>query len=79
MENLANQRGLKVGPFSGWSSRQISKELFRIFSVYSVLIVFATVYLRYHYTIDVFAGAALALGLLVAAPYLYRREKPSVG
>jgi membrane-associated phospholipid phosphatase len=62
-----------------WSSRQISRKLFGGFSVYSVLIVFATVYLRYHYTIDVFAGAGLALGLLMAAPYLYRMEKPSVG
>jgi membrane-associated phospholipid phosphatase len=62
-----------------WSSRQISRKLFRVFSVYTVLIVFATVYLRYHYTIDVFAGAGLALGLLVAAPYLYRMEKPTVG
>jgi len=62
-----------------WSSRQISRKLFRVFTVYSVVIVFATVYLRYHYTIDVFAGAVLALGLLLAAPYLYRVGKSSVG
>jgi membrane-associated phospholipid phosphatase len=61
-----------------WGSRQISKNLFRGFSVYSVLIVFSTVYLRYHYTIDVFAGAALAVGLIMAAPYLYRMERPFV-
>jgi len=58
-----------------WGSRQISTNLFRGFSVYSVLILFATVYLRYHYTVDVFAGAALAAVLLVMAPYLYRLKR----
>lgn len=62
-----------------WSSRQISTNLFRGFTVYSVLILFATVYLRYHYTVDVFAGAALAAALLMIAPYLYRVKRPSVG
>lgn len=62
-----------------WGSRQISTKLFGAFSVYSLLIVFATVYLRYHYTVDVFAGAALAAGLLWAAPYLYRTKRPFVG
>jgi len=62
-----------------WGSRQISTNLFRGFSVYSVLILFATVYLRYHYTVDVFAGAALAAALLMMAPYLYRVKRPSVG
>ncbi len=62
-----------------WSSRQISMKLFRAYSVYSILIVFATVYLRYHYTIDVFAGAALAFALLATAPYLYRAKRPLIG
>jgi membrane-associated phospholipid phosphatase len=33
--------------------------------------VFATVYLRYHYSIDTMAGALLAMVLLAAAPYVY--------
>ncbi|MBV9504634.1 MAG: phosphatase PAP2 family protein [Acidobacteriia bacterium] len=40
---------------------------------YTSSIIFATVYLRYHYTVDVLAGAAVAVVLLVAAPSLYRR------
>lgn len=54
-----------------WSSRMISKKLFAVLAVYVILIVFATVYLRYHYTIDVFAGAALAALLLALVPKLY--------
>jgi membrane-associated phospholipid phosphatase len=54
-----------------WSSRHVSAKLFAVFSVYSICIVSATVYLRYHYTVDVFAGAALAAVLLAVAPRLY--------
>jgi len=57
-----------------WCSRVISKELFGLFAVYSGVIVFATVYLRYHYTVDVVAGAALAAVLFAAGPYLYRAK-----
>lgn len=55
-----------------WGSRVISTKLFAAYSVYSLLIVFATVYLRYHYTIDVFAGATLAAVLLAVAPVIYK-------
>jgi membrane-associated phospholipid phosphatase len=61
-----------------WSSRRISAKLFAAYSVYSLVIVFATVYLRYHYTIDVFAGAVLAAMLLVITPGIYERAiRPS--
>jgi membrane-associated phospholipid phosphatase len=62
-----------------WSTRRISMKLFRGYTVYSILIVVATVYLRYHYTIDVFAGAALAFVLLAGAPHLYRTKRPLIG
>jgi len=68
-----------------WSSRRISMKLFAAFSVYSLAIVFATVYLRYHYTVDVLAGAVLAAALLVAAPIIYaaalnrERRRPGSG
>jgi membrane-associated phospholipid phosphatase len=54
-----------------WTSRRASAKLFAGFSVYAVLIVSATLYLRYHYTIDLFAGAALAAGLLALTPRVY--------
>ncbi len=50
----------------------ISKRLFRVYFAYTPSIIFATVYLRYHYTVDVLAGALVAILLIVASPLLYR-------
>jgi membrane-associated phospholipid phosphatase len=54
-----------------WSSRVVSKRLFAAFSLYTILIVSATIYLRYHYTVDVFAGVLLAVAVLAVSPWLY--------
>jgi len=56
-----------------WSSRMISKTLFRVYSAYTICIIFATVYLRYHYTVDLAAGGVVAVVLILIAPDLYRR------
>ncbi len=56
-----------------WMSRQISKRLGWAYFVYTFCIIFATVYLRYHYTVDLAAGALTAAFLIVKAPALYRR------
>jgi membrane-associated phospholipid phosphatase len=56
-----------------WMSRQISKRLGWAYFVYTLCIIFATVYLRYHYTVDLGAGALTAAFLIVKAPALYRR------
>lgn len=56
-----------------WGSRLVSNGLFRIYLAYTPLIIFATVYLRYHYTVDVLAGIVLAAVLIFAAPVLYRK------
>jgi membrane-associated phospholipid phosphatase len=42
-------------------------------TTYTPLIIFATVYLRYHYTVDLLAGAILAAMLISFAPVLYRK------
>ncbi|MGO4883634.1 MAG: phosphatase PAP2 family protein [Bryobacteraceae bacterium] len=55
-----------------WGSRLISKRLFWIYFAYTLSIISATVYLRYHYTIDLLAGAAVAGFLVLFAPKLYR-------
>jgi membrane-associated phospholipid phosphatase len=55
-----------------WSSRKLSNRWFGAYFAYTSGIIFATVYLRYHYTVDVFAGAMVAVFLIVAAPFLYR-------
>ncbi len=56
-----------------WSSRQISKTLFWVYFAYTLCIIFATVYLRYHYTVDLLGGAIVALVLILAAPAMYRK------
>jgi membrane-associated phospholipid phosphatase len=55
-----------------WSSRAISKPLFWVYFGYTPLIIFATVYLRYHYTVDLLAAIILAAALILFAPALYR-------
>lgn len=52
-------------------ARQISPWVFRIFVVFAALITFSTVYLRYHYVIDVIAGMVLAVILIALAPWFY--------
>ena len=56
-----------------WGSRALSKSLSNGYLFYAVCIMFSTVYLRYHYTVDILAGALLALVLILATPALYRR------
>jgi membrane-associated phospholipid phosphatase len=60
-----------------WGSRMISKRLFQVYLAYTPCIIFATVYLRYHYTVDVMAGALLAIALILLAPAFF--EKLSQG
>jgi membrane-associated phospholipid phosphatase len=55
-----------------WSSRLVSNRLFGAYFCYTLSIIFATVYLRYHYTVDLLAGAALAVTLILVSPYCYR-------
>lgn len=55
-----------------WLSRSISKRLFWVYFMYTLCIVFATVYLRYHYTADLLAGVVVALVLILGTPALYR-------
>ncbi len=55
-----------------WLSRLVSNRLFLMYFIYTLCIIFATVYLRYHYTVDVIAGILVALALILAAPAIYR-------
>ena len=55
-----------------WGSRMLSPLLSRAYFAYTLSVIFATVYLRYHYTVDVLAGALVAAALALAAPHFYR-------
>jgi membrane-associated phospholipid phosphatase len=59
-----------------WGSRMVSQGYFRVYFAYTPFIIFATVYLRYHYTVDLLAGAATAAILIMAAPIFYRWLSP---
>ena len=56
-----------------WGSRLVSKQLFRAYLAYTPPLIFATVYLRYHYSVDVLAGAVVAFILILVTPVLYRK------
>jgi membrane-associated phospholipid phosphatase len=56
-----------------WSSRVVSKGWFRIYLAYTPFLIFATVYLRYHYTVDLAAGATAAFVLAAAGPAFYKK------
>jgi membrane-associated phospholipid phosphatase len=61
-----------------WSSRLAGKRLFWAYFAYTPTIIFATVYLRYHYTVDVLAGVVVAAILIAASPWVYRRLQERV-
>ncbi|MBS1875161.1 MAG: phosphatase PAP2 family protein [Acidobacteria bacterium] len=56
-----------------WASRGVSVSLASAYSVYLVVTMLATVYLRYHYTLDVLAGLLTAAVVALSAPALERR------
>ena len=56
-----------------WYSRTVSKTVFWAYFIYTPSIIFATVYLRYHYTVDLLAGSVLAVILIAATPIVYRK------
>ena len=51
------------------------KTIFAIFFPIICGLVLSTVYLRYHYVIDLIAGITLAIGCILIAPHLYRMWK----
>jgi membrane-associated phospholipid phosphatase len=55
-----------------WGARMINSKLFLGMSAYTLGVIFATVYLRYHYTVDILAGALVAGVLILIAPRVYR-------
>ena len=56
-----------------WGSRLVSNRLFKVYFAYTPALIFATVYLRYHYTVDVLAGAVVAAGLIPSTPVIYKK------
>jgi membrane-associated phospholipid phosphatase len=61
-----------------WGSRLVSNRWFSIYFAYTPFLIFATVYLRYHYTVDLLAGATAALVLILVTPAVYRKMSKGV-
>jgi membrane-associated phospholipid phosphatase len=59
-----------------WGSRMVSRRLSKVYLAYTPCIIFATVYLRYHYTVDLLAGMITAAVLILMAPRLYQKLSP---
>jgi len=59
-----------------WSMRRISPGIFGAYAAYTLCLLLSTVYLRYHYTVDLAAGLLLAIALLPVARRLYRYLSP---
>ena len=52
-----------------WTSRRISTGVSRFYLAYVVFTLLATVYLRYHYTVDLAAGIVVAALVIAATPH----------
>lgn len=64
---------MELAIIAWWGSRLISRPLFIAYTVYTVCIIVATVYLRYHYTVDLLAGMVTAAALIAAGPWIHRK------
>ena len=53
-------------------AHRYEKFLFYLFFPIICALILSTVYLRYHYVIDLFAGGALAIGCMIVGPLLHR-------
>ena len=58
-------------------ARRYEKTIFTLFLPVVCGLILSTVYLRYHYVIDLIAGASFAIGCIFIAPWLYRWWKQS--
>lgn len=56
-----------------WGSRMVGNRWFWVYLAYTQFLIFATVYLRYHYTVDLLAGVVTAAVLILTAPKLYQK------
>lgn len=55
-----------------WLAHRYQRKIFRIYLPILIGMIFSTVYLRFHYVVDIFAGAALAGGIILAVKFIER-------
>lgn len=62
-----------------WSTRRMSRYFFYAFTIFTASQIFSTVYLRYHYAVDLFAGLVFAILILATSRRLYSALSPKSG
>jgi len=62
-----------------WSTRNLSPIIFVVFTIFTASQIFSTVYLRYHYVVDLLAGAVFAVLILLTRRALYAALSGSAG
>ncbi|MDX6611367.1 MAG: hypothetical protein QOD75_553 [Blastocatellia bacterium] len=60
-----------------WTTRRLSRMLFVAFTIFTASQIFSTLYLRYHYAIDLVAGAVFAVLILLTRRRLYAALSPA--
>jgi len=60
-----------------WIARRISPRVFYAFAAFAACITSSTIYLRYHYVIDVIFGMVLAIVVIAVTPVIYRKLAPN--
>jgi len=58
-----------------WLAHRYQRRLFRIYLPIVIGMIFSTVYLRFHYVVDIIAGAALAGGIILVTNLIEARQR----
>jgi len=59
-------------------SHKLKSKSFYFYLPYSILMMFSTIYMRYHYGIDVIAGCIIAIFTVLIANQIYKRKLPEI-
>lgn len=59
-------------------SHKLKSKSFYFYLPYSILMMFSTIYMRYHYVIDVIAGCVIAALTVFIANQIYKRKLPEI-
>jgi membrane-associated phospholipid phosphatase len=56
-------------------SKKTKSNSFYFYLPYSILLIFSTIYLRYHYVIDIIGGVLISFITILIANFIYKKKK----
>ena len=62
-----------------YCSFRLKSKSFRFYFPYSILMLFSTVYLRYHYVIDLIAGIGISIITIILGEYFFKGKLRNIG